>query len=144
MKYLITTIAALVLVGCGESKKQSPATEPEAKPESTTVKAPDISIHRAAGEDNNEAVKAHIAAGTDLNAKDDSGWMPLHWAALRSNSKLVELLIAGGADINAKADDGKTPLDFAESGGTGTGKRNAALLRKHGAKTAEELKAAGN
>ena len=68
MKYLITTIAALVLVGCGES--QQSATAPEAKPESATVKVPDISIHEAAEDGNIEAVKQRLAAGTDVNEKD--------------------------------------------------------------------------
>ncbi|MDE2643131.1 MAG: ankyrin repeat domain-containing protein, partial [Verrucomicrobiota bacterium] len=68
---LITTIAAVVLVGCA-------TTQP---PEPPTAKAPEISIHKAAYQGNIEAVKQHIAAGTDVNAKDDSGWTPLHWAA---------------------------------------------------------------
>jgi hypothetical protein len=55
MKLLLTTIAAVVLVGCGESQQSAPA--PEAKPvepvaeasqpEPPTSKAPDISIHEA-------------------------------------------------------------------------------------------------
>ena len=56
MKHLLlTTIAAVVLVGCGES-------------------VPDISIHDAIvlGGDI-EAVKQHLAAGTDVDAKDMNG-----------------------------------------------------------------------
>ena len=76
MKYLITTIAAVVLVGCSESQKSTPTKEAKpvdpvagaTKPESPTVKAPDISIHDAAKDGNIEAVKQHIAAGTDVNA----------------------------------------------------------------------------
>ena len=50
MKHLLlTTIAAVVLVGCGES-------------------APDISIDRAAHDGNIEAVKQHLAAGANVNA----------------------------------------------------------------------------
>ncbi|MDP7442703.1 MAG: hypothetical protein QGI37_13295 [Verrucomicrobiota bacterium] len=60
---LITTIAAMLLVGCGESQS----------PEPPTAKAPDISIHDAAEKGNIEAVKQHLAAGTDVNAKDDNG-----------------------------------------------------------------------
>ena len=79
MKHLLlTTIAAVVLVGCGESQQSAPA--PEAKPEPPTAKAPDISIHDAAGDGNIEAVKQHIAAGTDVDAKT-GGETPLHWAA---------------------------------------------------------------
>jgi len=84
MKHLLlTTIAAVVLVGCGPS------------------------IHDAVLDGNIEAVKQHIA---------------------------------DGADVNAKAKDGVTPLDAA------TGLKHtetASILRKHGGKTGEELKAEG-
>ncbi len=71
MKHLlITTIAAVLVVGCGESQS----------PEPPTAKAPAISIHESALKGNIEAVKQHIAAGTDVNAKGDKlfGWTPLH------------------------------------------------------------------
>jgi len=65
MKHLlITTIAAVLLVGCGESQQQS---APKSK--STTTKAPDISIHTAAYKGNIEAVKQHLDAGADVNAR---------------------------------------------------------------------------
>ncbi|MAH75337.1 MAG: hypothetical protein CBC62_03555 [Opitutia bacterium TMED102] len=51
---------------------------------------------------------------------------------------MAEILIAKGADLNAKEDDGLTPLDWAiREKNTET----ADLLRKHGGKTGEELKA---
>jgi len=162
MKHLLlTTIAAVVLVGCGESQS----------PEPPTAKAADISIHEAAGEGNIEAVKQHLAAGTDVNAKEEWGWTPLHftttkeiaelligngadvnakndggftplhYAASRRDKEIAELLIAKDADVNAKMEDGDTPLDWAiEINRTET----AALLRKHGGKTKKELEAAGN
>jgi ankyrin repeat protein len=98
---LLTTIAAVVLVGCGESQS----------PEPPTAKAPDISIHEAAMDGDIEAVKQHLAAGTDVDTRDDvNGWAPLHWAALENNKEIAELLIAEGADVNAKGEDGFTPL----------------------------------
>ena len=93
MKLLITTIAALVLVGCGES-------------------APDISIHQAAQTGNIEAVKQHLAAGTDVNADAGSLVTPLHVASVFGNKGISELLIANGADVNAVMEDGRTPLDL--------------------------------
>jgi len=57
MKHLLlTTIAAVVLVGCEESQQSVPAPEAKpvepvveaAQPEPSTAKAPDISIHDAA------------------------------------------------------------------------------------------------
>jgi len=144
MKHLLlTTIAAVLVVGCGESQQSAPApetkpVEPVAKaatPEPTTAKAPDISIHEAAYTGNIEAVKQHLAAGTDVNAKASRGWTPLHSVATK---EIAELLIAKGADVNAKIEDGKTPLDLAiHLKRTET----ADLLRKHGGKTGEELKA---
>ena len=54
------------------------------------------------------------------------------------SSKTVSLLLELGSDVNAKNKDGETPLDFANRV-----KRTefAELLRKHGGKTGEELKA---
>ena len=78
MKHLLlTTIAAVVLVGCGESQQSSLA--PEAKPEPPTISLSwrtrpttwdgSYSIHEAAGargrKGNIEAVKQHFAADTD-------------------------------------------------------------------------------
>ena len=48
-----------------------------------------------------------------------------------------ELLIANGADMNTQEKHGDTPLDEADG-------ETADLLRKHGGKTGDELKAAGN
>jgi ankyrin repeat protein len=91
-------------------------------------KAPAISIHDAAFDGNIEAVKQHLAAGTDINAKyqnnktdesiylkglGDEGETPLHPAAYGDNKNIVELLIAKGADVNAKNKDGWTPLHWA-------------------------------
>ena len=90
MKHLLlTTIAAVVLVGCG----------------------PSVDIQQAAREGNIEAVKQHIANDTDVNAKDGYGWPPLHWPACRGHKEVVELLIEKGAGVNAKAgSSGSTPL----------------------------------
>ena len=138
MKHLLlATIVAVVLVGCGES--QQSASTPEAKPEPPTAKALDTSIHDAAAEGNIEAVKQYLAAGTDVNA-NIYGFTPLHYAARDGHKEIAELLIAEGADVNAKIVSGpiqgSTPLDYAND-------EIADLLRKHGGKTGEELKAAG-
>ena len=61
-------------------------------------------------------------------------------AAGYGHKEIAELLIASGANVNANDEDGKTPLDYAiEFNQT----EIADLLRKHGGKTAEELKAEG-
>ena len=125
--HLLTTIAAVLMVGCGVSQSAEPP----------TAKAPDISIHEAANEGNIEAVKQHLAAGTNVNARHKSGGLtPLHFAAYYGHEEIVELLISKGADVNAKRSNGATPLDLALG-------ETANLLRKHGGKTGEELKAEG-
>jgi ankyrin repeat protein len=57
---------------------------------------------------------------------------------MNSRKEIVELLITNGADVNAKDADGFTPLDTAINS---QHTEIADLLRKHGGKTGEELKA---
>jgi ankyrin repeat protein len=123
MKHLlITTIAAVVLVGCiGVSQQLVPAPEgtpvepvvEAAQPEPTTAKAPGISIHFAAAEGNIEAVIQHLANGVDANVKNDFGFTPLLKAAQFGRREVAELLIAKGADVSVKDKFGRTPLHCA-------------------------------
>ncbi|MDC0064915.1 ankyrin repeat domain-containing protein [Verrucomicrobia bacterium] len=180
--FLLTTIAAVLLVGGGESDHQHSHDDDHAhaegdhhlaecdsdghdknfdsktaevlkvagKPtasvadaaqrEPTTVKAPNITIHKTASEGNIEAVKQHIADGADVNAKGVGGRTPLHGAIARDRKETAKLLIAKGADVNAKTADGETPLDLAIQFRE---LETADLLRKHGGKTGDELKAEG-
>jgi ankyrin repeat protein len=163
-KWAIASIAGIAVVVVGlimfspdtavktddESQRPSPQAETKpvepvaeaAKPETPTAKAPDISIHEAAGAGNIEAVKQHLAAGTDVNAKGLGGSTPLHEAAYYGRKEIMELLIASGADANAKDYyGGRTPLDVAtHSKHPNASAETADLLRKHGGKTGEELK----
>ena len=150
MKHLLlTTIAAVVLVGCGKSQQSAPAPETPtvelvaeaAPPEPPAAKAPAISIHDAVEKGNIEVVKQHLATGTDVNAKVEGGGTALHEAALNGHKEVVELLITAGADVNAKiGKGGPTPLNFVNSR---IQPETFALLRKHGGKTRAELKAEG-
>jgi len=83
MKKVLITIAAVVLVGCGQS-------------------VPDIDINLAASTGNIEAVKQYLDAGGDVNAKDKVA-TPLYWAASEGHKEIVELLIANGADVNLRS-----------------------------------------
>ena len=65
MKQLLITIAALVLVGCG----------------------PSVDIHEAARTGNIEAVKKHLAAGVNVNAKGEDSWTPLFMLLTKATMK---------------------------------------------------------
>ena len=151
MKQLLITIAAVVLVGCGESSSIHKAAfdgDIEAVKKhlaaGANVNALDSSrqtpLHHAVNLNKKETAEFLIAKGADLNAIDDAGWTPLHLAAFFGMNEIAKLLIAKGADVNVK-NSGKTPLDWAiKQNHTET----ADLLRKHGGKTKKELEAAGN
>ena len=147
---LITTIAVVLLMGCGPLQSNA------------------MSLHRAAEEGDIEAVKKHLAAGAnknvragkwrdtplhraafwgyteivellinnevDVNAKDKYGCTPLHDAAEYSHFEIAEMLINRAPDMNALDNNGDTPLDLANG-------ETADLIRKHGGKTGKELKA---
>ena len=94
---LIAIVAAVLVVGCKST-----------------------SIHKAAGAGNIEAVKQHLAAGVDVNAKDNVGKTPLDW----SGQAAINAILGSGVSI--------TSITAVED-----------FLRKHGGKTGEELKAEG-
>ncbi|MBC8245468.1 MAG: ankyrin repeat domain-containing protein [Verrucomicrobia bacterium] len=99
MKHLLlTTIAAVVLVGC-VCRKQSPVE----------------SIHKAAEVGNIKVVKQHLAAGVDVNEIDTNKMTALHWAAMKGQKKVVALLIVEGANLNAKTSKNLTPLNLADN-----------------------------
>ena len=115
-------------------------------------------LREAARWGHKEIAELLIAKGADVNAKTKYGYTPLPDAAYGGHKEIAELLIANGANVNAKTDGGfakpipkegqlglhlfiLTPLDEAiRRKQTAT----ADLLRKHGGKTGEELKATGN
>ena len=166
---LLTTIAAVLLVGCGPSEADRALFKAVAGVElgDTSVQlggreheernieavkqhlaaGADVDVkggwlggtplHYAVGEGRNEIAKLLIAKGADVNAKGIYGTTPLHYA---NTKEIAGLLIAEGADVNAKDERGKTPLDLAIQV---KNPKTADLLRKHGGKTGEELKAEG-
>ena len=83
----------------------------------TTGESPDSSLFEAAVTGNLEAVKQHIAAGTDLNQRDPnpvgSKGSALHAAAAFGYTEVAVALIEGGADVNQKDKEGQTPLHMA-------------------------------
>ena len=49
------------------------------------------SLHGACYKGDIEAVKRHLAAGADVNAKDEIGWTPLHLAAVNGRKEAILL-----------------------------------------------------
>ena len=82
---ILTTIVAVVLMGCGESNNTES----------------DDALRDAVKAGNIEAVKQHLDAGVDVNAKNQLGRTSLHAAAYRGHTVVVELLVANDADVNA-------------------------------------------
>ena len=75
------------------------------------VSAPQVDIHTAIVTDNVEALKQHIAAGSDINEKDPfGGSSPLISASLFGKTEMAKILIDAGADINFQNNDGSTAL----------------------------------
>ena len=114
MKQLLITIAAVVLVGCGEPSSEL--------------------LLQSVTDGNVEAVKQHLADGADVNVKDEArGLTPLHFATQNGQKEIVELLIADGADVNAKMNNGMTPLDCSALIPPSSNKTEIVdLLSKHG------------
>ncbi len=154
---LVSIVAAVVLMGCksvsihqavfdGNIEALKSQLTAGAEVDAKDDKFVGTFLHWAAAGGQNEIVELLIAKGADVNATDGDGDTPLHLAGNNTATKeIAELLIAKGADVNAmnlsppgREIGGMTPLDMAI-----LGNRNeiADLLRKHGGRTREELKA---
>lgn len=70
-------------------------------------------LHYAALNENIGPLKALLAAGANVNARDNEGVTPLHMAAYATRTEHVKLLLAAGADVNAKTDAGRDVLSMA-------------------------------
>lgn len=96
----------LLAIACSESEK------------STTTKSvgdkPKIDIQTAIISDQLDIVKQHIAAGTDINKKEQmSGSTPLIAAATFGKTAIVKALIEAEADLSIKNNEGATALHTA-------------------------------
>ena len=137
---LITTIAAVVLVGCGETQQSSP---PEAQPAEPASAAP-VQLSSPPPEAKPvqpvqpvESVAKAAQPAQDAEAAKQEANRALMTAARDGNIEAIKQQLAAGADVNAIDDEGLTPMDrFGDE-------ETAALLYKHGAKRARDLKAEG-
>ena len=106
-----------MLMGCGKSQQMTPTEEAKPAKLVAGAKAPDISIHDAATLGNIEAVKQHLAAGTDVHSKRGGRTLLHNAVSSRGRKEIVELLINKGANVNSKDVFGVTPLHLAALGG---------------------------
>jgi len=139
MKHLLlTTIAAVLVVGCGPPKDIREAAEqgdieavkeylaadarrrlqhPERTRYTRAVSVMDGDgrrpLHYAAMNDHKEIAELLIAEGASVNAWDGDGLYPLHYAALNNHKEIAALLIAEGADVNEMGGDRLYPLHYA-------------------------------
>ncbi len=143
-----------MLVGCGPNIHEATWTGNIELIKQLTDSNIDVNVKRDRGEtplhiaaifSRYEIAKLLISKGADVNARNDDGFTPLHQAAYSFTEgpqkiRTIELLISKGANVNSKGESGGTPLDIANTWGR---EPAADLLRKHGGKTGEELKAEG-
>ena len=153
MKHLLlTTIAVVLVVGCGPNIHEATWTGNIEVIKQLIASDIDVNVKRNRGEtplhiaaifSRYEIAKLLISKGADVNARNDDGFTPLHQAAYSFTEgpqkiRTIELLISKGANVNSKGESGGTPLDIANTWGR---EPAADLLRKHGGKTGEELEA---
>lgn len=80
----------------------------------TKSSAPGIDLWKAVVQGNLDAIRQHVSAGSNLNAKEPTGGCtPLMVAALYGQARAANLLIEAGANINARNNNGGTALHLA-------------------------------
>ena len=107
IKSLFTLIMVAILsTACGQTSKSSV--------EKVTASTPEIDLQTAVISGNLEAVRQHIAAGSNLNEKEPfNGSTPLITAATFGKIEISQELIDAGADLTLKNNDGSTALHSA-------------------------------
>ncbi len=107
-------LIALITSSCAQSNNTTATSPSENSQHEVAVDKPSIDIQTAVISGNLEAINQHIAAGTDLNEKDQmSGSTPLITAATFGQTEIAKALIAANADLSLTNNDGATALHTA-------------------------------
>lgn len=78
----------------------------------------ELTLIEAARNADRAAVRALVAAGSDVNRAEADGATALHWASYRDDLDSVDLLLRSGARVDAANDLGATPLWLASQNGS--------------------------
>lgn len=117
MKTLTKLSLAMILltaVACNSKQGDSDEEKKQTVSSQETPKAPEMDIHAATFMGNMEAIRQHIAAGSDLNVKEPSmGSTPLISASVFGKTEVAIALIEAGADVNLQNNEGSTALTSA-------------------------------
>jgi len=98
-------------------------------------------LHYAAIHGQKEIAELLIAAGADVSANTTTRGTPLHLVTFEGHKENFKLLIAEGADVNAIIVSGPLQFNVGDIAlNFTTDSEIAALLRKHGGMTSEELR----
>ena len=74
----------------------------------------ETALHCATNKGHTDVVRVLIAAGADIDTKDEDGCSPLHYS---TTPEVVKVLVRAGAGVDVTDDDGRTCLMLAASNG---------------------------
>ena len=74
-------------------------------------------LHAAVSANQQQIVEWLVAAGADVNARQQMDYTPLMGAAANARTAMIDFLLAHGADRTMKTTDGKTAADLAREHG---------------------------
>src|SRR5882724_9915592 len=74
---------------------------------------PDTRLVDALQHQDNQAARALLKQGIDVNSRAADGATAIQWAAHWNDMEMTELLIKAGADVNAPDDHGMSALSLA-------------------------------
>lgn len=98
-------------LGSGDDVRRVLAGDPGSRDQRTALGSQPI--HLAAMNPDLSALRALLAAGANVNARDGEGVTPLHMAAYASRATHARVLLEAGADARATTDNGRDPTAMA-------------------------------
>lgn len=109
-KLMVAALSLTMLCGCGVSPSYAPlaASGPmQAKAQAASL---DAALIDAADASDLAALKALLAKGAHVDARDADKNTALHYAVGRERVDVAQFLLSKGADVNAKGYRDQTPL----------------------------------